>query len=81
VFISVVEGVYGRRKRYIKIHFVVDVRTREVVSMDVTTDDVHDSKFLPRLMIDTSMNRLIAEHIWMEHTAHQAPTPYLDGWV
>jgi hypothetical protein len=61
VFISVVEGVYGRRKCYIKIHFVVDVRTREVVSMDVTTDDVHDSEVLPRLMIDVSMNRLIAE--------------------
>jgi hypothetical protein len=44
-------------------YFAVDVRTREVVSMDVTTDDVHDSKVLPRLMIDASMNRLIAEHI------------------
>ena len=64
MFISVVDRrVYGRRKRYIKIHFAVDVRTREVVSMDVTTDDVHDSKVLPGLMIDTSMNRLIAEHI------------------
>jgi hypothetical protein len=29
--------------------------------MDVTTDDIHDSKFLPRLIIDASMNRLIAE--------------------
>jgi hypothetical protein len=47
--------------------------------MDVTTDDIHDSKVLPRLIIDSSMNRLIAEHIWMEHTAHQTPTPYLDG--
>jgi hypothetical protein len=79
VFISVVDRrVYGRRKRYIKIHFAVDVRTREVVSMDVTTDDVHDSKVLPRLMIDVSMNRLIAEAYRMEHTTHQTPTPYLD---
>jgi hypothetical protein len=55
------EGVYGRRKRYVKIHFAVDIKTREVVSMDITTDDVHDSKVLPGLMIDSSMNKLIAE--------------------
>jgi hypothetical protein len=42
-------------------YFAVDVRTREVVSMDVTTDDIHDSKVLPRLMIDASRNRSIAE--------------------
>jgi hypothetical protein len=65
VFISVVDGrVYGRRKRYIKIHFVVDVRTREIVSMDVATDDVHDSKVLPRLMIDTSRIEVLLRHIW-----------------
>jgi predicted PP-loop superfamily ATPase len=56
-----IERVYGRRKRYIKIHFAVDVRTKEIVAMNVTTDDIHDSKVLPELMIDASMNRLIAE--------------------
>jgi hypothetical protein len=29
----------SRRKRYIKIHFTVDINTKEVISMDVTTDD------------------------------------------
>jgi hypothetical protein len=53
--------VYGRRKRYIKIHFVVDINTKEVISMDVTTDDVHDSEVLPRLLKDASMNRDVAE--------------------
>jgi len=72
------EGVYGRRKRYVKIHFAVDIKTREVVSMDITTDDIHDSKVLPGLMIDSSMNKLIAEAYIDEHTTHQAPTPYLD---
>jgi hypothetical protein len=26
----------GGRKRYIKIHFTVDINTKEVISMDVT---------------------------------------------
>jgi hypothetical protein len=56
-----VERVYGRRKRYIKIHFVVDINTKEVISMDVTTDDVHDSEVLPGLLKDASMNRDVAE--------------------
>jgi hypothetical protein len=56
-----VESVDGRRKRYIKIHFVVDIITKEVISMDVTTDDVHDSEAIPRLLKDASMNRDVAE--------------------
>jgi hypothetical protein len=56
-----VERVYGRRKRYIKIHFTVDTNTKEVISMDVTTDDVNDSEVLPRLLKDASMNRDVIE--------------------
>jgi hypothetical protein len=53
--------VYGGRKRYIKIHFAVDINTKEAISMDVTTDDVHDSEVLPRLLKDASMNRDVIE--------------------
>jgi len=56
-----VERVYGRRKRYIKIHFAVDINTKEAISMDVTTDDVHDSEVLPRLLKDASRNRDVIE--------------------
>jgi hypothetical protein len=52
---------YGGRKRYIKIHFVVDINTKEVISMDVSTDDVHDSEVLPRLLKDASMNSDVIE--------------------
>jgi hypothetical protein len=38
--------------------------------MEVTIDDMHDSKVLQGLMIDTSRCRCIAEHIWMEHMIH-----------
>jgi hypothetical protein len=56
-----VERVCGRRKRYIKIHFTIDVKTKEIISMYATTDDVHDFKVLPRLLKDASMNRDIIE--------------------
>lgn len=41
-----VERIHGKKKRYIKIHFAVDVKTKEVVSMQVTIDDVHDLEAL-----------------------------------
>ena len=46
-----VTRVHGGRKRYIKIHFAVDVKTKEVVAMEVTTDDFHDSGALPELIL------------------------------
>jgi hypothetical protein len=56
-----VERLYGRKKRYVKIHFAVDVKTKEVLAMYVTTDDTHDSKALPGLMANASRHRLISE--------------------
>ena len=53
--------LYDGRKRHVKIHFAVDVKTKEVVAMDVTTDDIHDSKALPSIMADASRHRLISE--------------------
>ena len=48
-------------KRYIKIHFAVDVKTKEVLAMEVTTDDVHDSEALPALIKDSSKLRRVSE--------------------
>jgi hypothetical protein len=56
-----VERIYGRKKRYIKIHFVVDAITKEVLAMEVTTDDAHDSEVLLSLMANASRYRLISE--------------------
>jgi hypothetical protein len=56
-----VERLYGEKKRYVKVHFAVDVRTKEVLAMDVTTDDTHDSEVLPNLILDASRHRLISE--------------------
>ncbi|MBS7635412.1 transposase [Candidatus Bathyarchaeota archaeon] len=39
-----VTRVYGGKKRYVKVHFAVDVETKEILAMKATTDDVHDSE-------------------------------------
>ena len=35
---------------YLKIHFAVDIKTKQVVSMDVSSEKVHDGKRLKRLV-------------------------------
>jgi len=37
-----VERKYGKKKRYVKIHLAVEVETKEVLAMLVTTDGTHD---------------------------------------
>ena len=44
------ERTYGKKKRCVKVHFAVNVKTKEVVGMEVTTDEVHDSKVAERLV-------------------------------
>jgi hypothetical protein len=56
-----VERTHGKRKRYVKIHFAIDVRTKEVLAMEVTADDKHDSEVLPNLIMDASRHRTIIE--------------------
>jgi len=54
--------MYGKRKHYIKIYFVVDVKTKEVLAMDVTTDDVHDSE--AALINDASREGFRSRYGW-----------------
>ena len=62
-----IERIHGRKKHYIKIHFTVDVKTKEVTVVDVKIDEMHDSKVLPSLIMDTSRHRLISEACMMDH--------------
>ena len=39
-----------RKKGYLKIHIVVNVKSRKILSMKVTNEHVHDSKPLPELV-------------------------------
>ena len=56
-----IERKHGKKKRYVKIHFAVNTVTHEVVSMEVTTDDTHDSKAAPGLLDGAERNTRVAE--------------------
>jgi hypothetical protein len=45
-----VKRKHGKKRRYVKLHFAVNVETHEVVSIQVSTDDEHDVKALLELV-------------------------------
>lgn len=55
------ERRHGKRKRYVKLHFAVEVESKEVVAMEVSTNDAHDVKALPGLVEEAEGHRRIAE--------------------
>jgi flagellar motor component MotA len=38
------------RKGYLKIHVAVDIKTKEVLALEVTDEKAHDSKMLKKLV-------------------------------
>ena len=55
------ERRHGKKKRYVKLHFAVNVETKEVVSLEVSTDDTHDSKDLPGLLDEAERHRKVSK--------------------
>ena len=51
-----IERKHGKKRRYVKLHFAVNMETHEVVSMEISTDDVHDVKALPGLVEGAGRN-------------------------
>ncbi|HEY6536520.1 MAG TPA: transposase, partial [Candidatus Nitrosocosmicus sp.] len=41
---------FKNKKRYLKIHVAVNVKTKKILSIKVTDEHVHDSKALPELV-------------------------------
>ena len=64
------ERKHGKKKRYVKLHFAVDVETKEVVAMEVSTDDVHDVKAFPGLVEEAEKRRRIA--CWLGDGAYDS---------
>ncbi len=63
-------SISKNKKGYLKIHVVVNVKTKEILSMTVTDEHIHDSKPLPELvdgviksdsMITTAIGKLFAD--------------------
>lgn len=59
-----VERKHGKKKRYVKLHFAVRVDTHEVVSMMVSTDDVHDSKIAASLIKEAGSRVAVKEALF-----------------
>jgi hypothetical protein len=54
-----VERKHGKKKRYVKLHFAVDIESKEVVAMNISTDDMHDVKAFPGLLEEAGKRRRI----------------------
>jgi hypothetical protein len=44
------------RKGYLKIHVAVDIKTKRILSLEVTSEEVHDDKILKKLVHDACEN-------------------------
>ena len=51
-----IERQHGVNKKYLKLHFTVDVKTKEVVAMEVTTGERHDSTVAEKLVDQAEAN-------------------------
>ncbi|MCS4537987.1 MAG: IS5 family transposase [Thaumarchaeota archaeon] len=60
-----IRHVWKVKRGYLKIHFAVDIKTKQVVSMDVSSEKVHDGRRLKRLVNRASdivrVKRLLAD--------------------
>ena len=65
-----VERKHGKKKRYVKLHFAVDVESKEVVAMTVSTDDVHDVKAFKGLLEGAEERRRVSE--WLGDGAYDS---------
>jgi len=51
-----IRKVWKVKKGYLKIHFAVNVKTKQVVAMDVSSEKIHDGKRLKRLVNKAKKN-------------------------
>ena len=47
------------RRGYLKIHVAVDIRKKKIVTMEVTSEEVHDGKVLKKLIDNASENNKV----------------------
>ena len=45
------------KRGYLKIHIAVDIKRKRILSLDVTSEQVHDSKVLPELIDDITIKQ------------------------
>jgi hypothetical protein len=70
---------FMKEGHYIKIHFMVNVGTKETLTMEIIKDDAHNLDALPNLIMDASRYKLIAEACVIGHMIHLKSTCCLEG--
>ena len=56
-----VEREHGKKKRYVKIFFAVDVETKQALALMVTTDGTHDSRVFSKLLRKAERHRRVSK--------------------
>ena len=47
----------SKKRGYLKIHIAVDIKKKRILSLDVTSEQVHDGKILPELVDDITIKQ------------------------
>jgi hypothetical protein len=47
------------KRGYLKIHVAVDIKKKKIVSLEVTSEEVHDSKMLKKIVDNASKNNVV----------------------
>ena len=50
-----------KKKGYLKIHIAVDIKSKKILSYEVTDEHVHDSKMLPQLVEDITKSNHMSD--------------------
>ena len=47
------------KRGYLKIHVAVDIKKKKIVSLEVTSEEVHDNKMLKKMVDNASKNNVV----------------------
>ena len=51
------------RRGYLKIHVAVDIKKKKILSLEVTSEEVHDGKMLKKLIDNASENNNVKGYV------------------
>jgi hypothetical protein len=53
------------KRGYLKIHVAVDIKKKKIVSLEVSSEEVHDSKMLKKMVDNASKNNVVKRVLWL----------------
>ena len=56
------------KRGYLKIHVAVDIKKKKIVSLEVTSEEVHDSKMLIKKMVDNASKNNVVKRVLADGT-------------